>query len=133
MRYCCFIIVFIWAAVTNAQSFEDPRYCGFVPRAEDGSIKRSSAVVRKFRAFYPCPATGLTDGPCEGWSVDHTVPLSVGGCDALWNLQWLPNSIKSCSRPDCKDRWERKIYRVPDGMIGYNPKCCTYSLIVLGE
>jgi 5-methylcytosine-specific restriction endonuclease McrA len=39
----------------------------------------------------PCPATGLTKGPCRGWEVDHQVPLCLGGplVDTKANLRWL--------------------------------------------
>lgn len=56
------------------------------------------------------PATGQHTGPCKGWAIDHVIPLAVGGCDAVSNLQWLPVEIKSCAGTVCKDRWERKVY-----------------------
>jgi hypothetical protein len=89
------------------------RYChavDSVPRYEDGTIKRSSWVRERFRLRHACPATGLTTGPCPGWSVDHVVPLVCGGCDSVNNMQWLPNTVKSCAGTECKDRWERSVY-----------------------
>jgi len=89
------------------------RYCyamDSVPRYEDGTIKRSSWVREKFRVSHPCPATGLTTGACPGWSVDHVIPLVCGGCDSVNNMQWLPNTIKSCAGTECKDRWEQRVY-----------------------
>jgi hypothetical protein len=89
------------------------RYCytmDTVPRYEDGTIKRSSWVREKFRQSHPCPATGFTVGACPGWAVDHVIPLVCGGCDAVWNMQWLPVTIKSGSDEDDKDRWEQRVY-----------------------
>lgn len=98
------------AMLGNASAAGDPRYCGPPQRASDGSIARSKAVVREFRAIHPCPSTGHTTGRCPGWAVDHVVPLKCGGCDALTNLQWLPSAIKSASGAAPKDRWERRVY-----------------------
>jgi hypothetical protein len=89
------------------------RYCGAPARNADGSIKRRTAVLTAFQRTHPCPSTGLTDKACPGWAMDHVVPLACGGCDAVWNLQWLPNSLKSCAGTVCKDRFERKIYCTP--------------------
>lgn len=88
----------------------DIRYCGTPARDATGEISRSASVIRAFRKQHPCPTTGKITGACAGWSIDHVVPLSCGGCDAVWNMQWLPNSIKSCAGTTCKDRWERKVY-----------------------
>jgi hypothetical protein len=92
---------------------EETRYCGEPARHHGGGIKRSTAVITAFKKQHPCPVTGLPAGTCSGWSVDHVIPLAVGGCDSVSNLQWLPNEIKSCAGVFCKDRWERKIYADP--------------------
>lgn len=88
---------------------KDYRYCPSVVRDANGVIKRSSAVLTAFRKLHPCPSTGLKSGACEGWSINHNIPLACGGCDAVYNLSWLPNQIKSCADPWCVDRFERKI------------------------
>lgn len=91
----------------------ETRYCfamSEVPRASDGSIRRSSWVRENFRREHPCPVSGLREGPCPGWAVDHVIPLVCGGCDVVSNMQWLPVSIKSGSDPDDKDRWEHRVY-----------------------
>lgn len=54
-----------------------------------GSEARDRAQVRAFRADHPCPATGLTRGPCSGWEVDHITPLCAGGPDTRHNMHWL--------------------------------------------
>lgn len=96
-----------------AQPAHDPRYCytrrAEIPRWSDGTIKRSDAIRAAFQITHPCPSTGKSHGPCPGWEVDHVVPLGCGGCDAVWNMQWLPISIKR-SAPQAKDRWERRMY-----------------------
>jgi hypothetical protein len=86
------------------------RTCGAPARNADGSIKRSSAVLAAFRRANPCPSTGLTTGACPGWALDHVIPLASCGCDAVWNLQWLPNAMKSAAGDLPKDRWERRVY-----------------------
>lgn len=103
------MIVLTLVAVLSS-NLEELRYCGPPQRDASGAIVRSAAVVRAFRKAHPCPVTGKTDGACPGWSVDHVIPLDCGGCDSVWNAQWLPNTIKSCAGTQCKDRWERKIY-----------------------
>lgn len=97
----------------SGTAFSDPRFCGTeVKREPSGKIARDMHEVFKFRAIYPCPATGLVTGACPGWAVDHVIPLACGGCDVIGNMQWLPNEIKNHSGPFPKDRWERKIYCV---------------------
>lgn len=101
------------AVVTYAHAgpLEETRYCTVTPhRNADGSISRRADVLRAFRDMYPCPSTGQTRGACPDWNIDHVIPLAVGGCDAVSNLQWLPTTIKRCAGRDCKDRWERWVY-----------------------
>lgn len=86
----------------------ETRYCGAPKRDTKGAIIRRADVVTAFRADNVCPATGLTTGKCTDWQVDHVKPLDNGGCDAVWNMQWLPIWLKTCAGY-CKDRWERKI------------------------
>lgn len=91
----------------------DPRYCGEPARYADGTIKRSRAVLRAFTQVFPCPATLEPSTTCDGWAINHIVPLASGGCDAPINLMWLPDSIKSCSKDACVDRWERTYHAIP--------------------
>ena len=81
----------------------DTRYCGKPDRNADGSIKRSYKVRKEFERLYPLPAQYNRDD----WQVDHVIPLAIGGCDSVNNMQWLPKAIKTCSSDYCKDRWER--------------------------
>lgn len=88
----------------------DVRYCGEPARNADGSIKRSKKVIRAFEKLYPLPV----DYNRDDWQIDHVLPLAEGGCDAVYNMQWLPKSIKTCAAASCKDRWERNgIYEGP--------------------
>lgn len=91
----------------------ETRICGTPARAKDGSIVRSRAVLRAFQRQHPCPSTGKTSGACPGWAMDHVIPLASCGCDAVSNLQWLKDETKSCSGPQCKDRYERQINTCP--------------------
>jgi hypothetical protein len=93
-----------------AQSaLEEIRYAGAPNRNAQGKIVRRADVLAAFQRVHPCPVTGLTSGACPGWSKNHVVPLACGGADAVWNMQWLPNDIKSCSAAHCVDRFERHI------------------------
>jgi len=106
-----FLIFFLLINLAYAEEV-DPRYCTIEPiRTIEGRIKRDMSEVAKFKRIHPCPSTMLRYGACGGWAIDHVIPLAVGGCDNVNNLQWLPDSIKSCGRDDCKDRWERTIYK----------------------
>lgn len=102
-----FIVLMLLSMSVHAAT--DIRMCGEPQRNLDGTIHRSVTVLHDYQKIHPCPSTGLTTGACPGWALDHVIPLACGGCDAIINLQWLKNSIKSCAGTECKDRWERKI------------------------
>lgn len=93
------------------------RQCGDPVRLADGTIRRRSDVLTAYKKFHPCPVTGLSTGTCPGWQMNHIIPLSSGGCDSVSNLMWLPNEVKTCANDYCIDRWERKYYAVPHGVI----------------
>jgi 5-methylcytosine-specific restriction endonuclease McrA len=94
------------------QPTQELRYCGPAPRDKSGNIIRRTDVQTAFKKIHPCPATGLSTGSCPNWQMDHIIPLACGGCDAVINLQWLPNNIKTAPVIG-KDRFERKIYCSP--------------------
>jgi len=129
MRILMVVLTMMFSSLANADLSLDPRWCGVVVRNEDGSIKRSSAVLRAFQIIHPCPVTGSRTGSCPGWSIDHTIALACGGCDDIHNLQWMPVAIKSCKDPYCKDRYERNIIYVPDNVPGLNSKGCNPKLV----
>lgn len=110
MKLLVALILVCTPLLASAGALDETRYCGESKRDDRGRIVRRADVVAAFRQLYPCPATGRSTGACRGWAVDHVIPLAVGGCDAVSNLQWLPVEIKSCAGTVCKDRWERKVY-----------------------
>lgn len=93
------------------------RQCGAPKRDADGTIHRDSKVIYAYRKVHPCPVTGKTTGACPGWQIDHVIPLASGGCDAVSNMMWLPDKVKTCTDDWCIDRWERKYYDVPYGVL----------------
>jgi hypothetical protein len=106
-------------ACTAASPLQETRVGAEVLRSEGGQIQRSSAVVRAFQQRWACPATHQHTGACPGWAVDHVIPLACGGLDAVSNLQWLPNEIKSAPGALTKDRFERWVY----GGANMSPGC----------
>lgn len=88
----------------------DYRLGSVVQRDAAGKTLRSTRTVLAFRRQWVCPATGAHIGACPGWAIDHVVPLDCGGVDAVWNMQWLPDQIKSAAGPFSKDHFERRIY-----------------------
>lgn len=109
MRYAALLIALPVLAFAQLPPLEEVRYCGQPKREADGSIYRSREVLGTFKRVHPCPANGATMGACPGWAIDHVIPLACGGCDAVSNLQWLPNELKSKAVIG-KDRFERRIY-----------------------
>lgn len=86
------------------------RYLGVVERSPTGETARSQQVIAAFKKHWACPANGAHSGPCQGWAIDHVIPLACGGADAVWNLQWLPDQIKLQKGEFSKDHFERRIY-----------------------
>ena len=116
----CFLLVRGAFGGEPTLPLDENRYCYTdlkqIPRDADGTIHRSTAMIAAFKKQHPCPSTKKRTGACPGWAIDHTIPLAVGGCDAVWNAQWLPDAIKSCAAPTCKDRFERIIYAPSFGL-----------------
>ena len=102
------------ASLTAIAQTPDPlvdiRYQGVVIRNDTGATFRSTAVINAFKKQWACPVTGAHIGSCKGWAIDHVVPLDCGGVDAVWNMQWLPDQIKSAAGEFSKDHFERRIY-----------------------
>lgn len=108
MKIAALIATLIFSV--SAFASEDPRYCGSPKRDANGKIVRSSKAISEFRSWHPCPSTGSKTGACPGWAINHTIPIACGGCDAAFNMDWMPNDEKSCAGKHCRDRYERKIY-----------------------
>lgn len=108
MKYLFLIVaLMISPALAHVDPYIDIRKSEAAPtRNADGTIRRDAKAVREFRRVWVCPATSSYTGACDGWQVDHVIPLSCGGVDAVWNMQWLPIDIKVYG----KDRFERTIY-----------------------
>ena len=115
MKFAVALLLTLLAALAQAQAQEldpmvDYRNAGVVVRDAKGNTLRSSRVLAAFKGLYVCPANGRSAGPCPGWAIDHVIPLDCGGKDAVYNLQWLPDQIKSAAGPLTKDHFERRVY-----------------------
>lgn len=112
-------IVFALLATALGQAHASPlvetRYCGEPLRNARGEIVRRADVLRAFKKVHACPLYAIAaakgveathkPGTCPGWYMDHSIPLSCGGCDAVANLQWLPEAMWRA-----KSRFERVVY-----------------------
>ena len=98
-------------SIEPVAALNEMRFCGEPRRNPGGEITRKSSVRTAFRKWHHCPVTGQLTGPCNGWEIDHVIPLECGGCDAVSNMQWLPIALKQ--GPNGKDSFERVIYCSP--------------------
>ena len=71
-----------------------------IKRTSKGRIARSSAAKSAFKRANPCPGTGA-GGACNGYIIDHIIPLKKGGADAPSNMQW-----QTTEAAKAKDKWE---------------------------
>ena len=107
------VITLALFSTVQAQSLDplvDYRLSPLVLRDTDGKTLRSSQVIAAFKRQWACPSTGKHSGACPGWAIDHVIPLDCGALDVVWNMQWLPNEIKSAKGEFSKDHFERRIY-----------------------
>lgn len=117
MRYAVALVIAaclasLPSASASADEYQETRCCvEEIKRDSEGNILRSWKAKYEFRKRWPCPTGASLYDLCDGWQIDHVIPLSVGGYDSVSNMQWLPVEIKTCAGDFCKDRWERKIYR----------------------
>ncbi len=112
------LLALLLVGSVSANPMVETRYCGpDIKRDADGSISRSSAVIRAFRDVHPCPSTGMTRGACKGWAANHTWPLACGGCDSVPNLSWVPNVLKSGPGYYPVDRWEMALHCKPRKLV----------------
>lgn len=61
----------------------------FLASTAEAKLQRSYAAKAEFKRMNPCPATGERRGRCQGFEVDHAIPLKCGGPDHHSNMQWL--------------------------------------------
>ncbi|HAF00416.1 MAG TPA: HNH endonuclease [Methylophilaceae bacterium] len=70
----------------------------------EAAQKRSAKAKYQFRKEHICPGpAGTRYGKCEGYVIDHIVPLCAGGADNPANMQW-----QTVTEAKAKDRLERK-------------------------
>ena len=69
----------------------------------DAKTVRHRAPLVAFAKAHPCPATGKPVPSCEGYVIDHVVPLCAGGPDEPSNMQWQTHADSLV-----KDRAERR-------------------------
>jgi hypothetical protein len=99
-----FALIVVAVSVAVAGPLDEMRYCGPPKRDVTGKIIRDPKVTRRFQLLHPCPESGRVTGACPGWAIDHVIPLACGGCDAVFNMQWLDTVTKRR-----KDSFERNI------------------------
>lgn len=99
------ILVLLVTHEADAGALDETRCCVTPARTASGEILRRADVLSAFRKMWSCPSTGSKTGACPGWYMDHVIPLSCGGIDAVTNLQWLPEATWRD-----KSKWERKVY-----------------------
>ncbi len=73
---------------TPLSQAHNANYCTTCARDSHGHIKRSVEAKHEFKRENPCPSKGEAKGRCEGYIIDHVVPLKRGGADASSNMQW---------------------------------------------
>jgi len=78
-------------------------------------IKRSTTVLKEFKATHPCPLTGRVEKSCKGYIIDHIYPLCAGGTDTLDNLTW-----QELQQSKYKDRLEKELCRL-------KPRSCEHQ------
>ena len=73
-----------------AQQHHRGNYAGEsgVVRNSQGRIARSTKAKHDFKQDHSCPSTGKSSGSCQGYVIDHVVPLKRGGPDTPSNMQW---------------------------------------------
>ena len=86
---------------SSASSFHASRAAVGVTRDAHGHIARSVHAKESFRRTHPCPGTGKTYGPCQGYVIDHVQALKHGGADDPSNMQW-----QTTAQAKAKDKWE---------------------------
>ena len=69
----------------------------------DARTKRSQHAKTDFKTQHPCPTTGSTKRPCNGYVIDHVKALVCGGADRPENIQ---RQTKGAAK--AKDKVQRK-------------------------
>lgn len=82
------ILISLLLVVSSLAQAYNSNYCKTCERDSQGHIKRSQEAKQEFKRQHPCPVNGSTKGHCEGYIIDHIVPLKRGGADSPSNMQW---------------------------------------------
>lgn len=83
-----------------------------VAAALDTHSRKAEAL---FKLAHPCPATGVSNGPCKGFVIDRVIPVICGGVEEPANMQW-----QTLAQAREKDKWERIGCR--PGRMLYRPE-----------
>ena len=94
------LILLLLVISSLAQAYNS-NYCTTCERDSNGHIKRSLEAKQEFKRQHPCPSTGKSKGRCEGYIIDHVIPLKRGGADSPENMQW-----QTIEESKAKDKWE---------------------------
>lgn len=124
-------IIALCASYAKADPLKEERYVNQVKRDAKGQILRRADVLVAFKKIHPCPSTGKTTGACNGWQMNHVIPLACGGIDAVSNLSWQPTVTKTCWQDWCQDRFERLIYEAPYSIEGADN--CKNKIVIIND
>lgn len=114
MRLLVALLLFIGSAFAQTPPEHiESRYCGPPPASTPEITALNASTRAAFQRTFKCPSTQLATGTCPGWVMDWVIPIWAGGCYALINMQWLPQSFYTCEAmggENCKRRWEGMVY-----------------------
>lgn len=83
-----FLLLLNLLLTTGYAEARNSNYCTTCERDSHGHIKRNLEAKHEFKNQHPCPSTGSSRGRCDGYVIDHVVPLKRGGADNPDNMQW---------------------------------------------
>lgn len=97
-----FRLMIIVGMVFSGSIFSEPRTQTDLVSAKK-HVGRSAKAKAAFRRAVDCPTGARRYEPCEGYVIDHVVPLCMGGRDAPENMQWqTKHEAKIKDRTECR-------------------------------